>query len=74
MLERLINYPENRNFHSKKFAQFCGFEGSFFTILEVKKVVFGTFSKLRSLVSLWALFLDYKGPLLVVFSARKVDK
>ena len=45
-------------------------------ILGVKKVDFWTFSKLfwSSFRSVWALFLDLEGPLLGVFSARKVDK
>ena len=45
-------------------------------ILGVEKVVFWTFSKLfwSCLGSVWALFLTLKGLLLVVFSARKVDK
>ena len=46
----------------QKFAHFDGFEGSFLTTLGVKKVVFGTFSKLfgSCLGSVWALFLDLK--------------
>ena len=60
----------------QNFAHFGRFEGSFLTILGVKKVDFLTFSKLfwSSLRSVWALFLDLEGPLLGVFSARKVDK
>ena len=46
----------------QKFAHFDGFGGSFLTNLGVKKVVFGTFSKLfgSCLGSVWALFLDLK--------------
>ena len=42
----------------QKFAHFGGFEGSFLTILEVKKVDFWTFSKLfwTCLGSVWAFF------------------
>ena len=60
----------------QNFAHFGGFEGSFLTILGVKKVVFWTFSKLfwSCLGSVWALFLTLKGLLLGVFSAPKVDK
>ena len=60
----------------QKYAHFGDFEGSFWIILGVKKVVFGTFSKLfwSSLGSVWALFLNPDDPLLVVFSARNVDK
>ena len=60
----------------QKFAHFGGFEGSFLAIFEVKKVIFRTFSKLfwSCLGSVWALFSTLKGPLLGVFSARKVDK
>ena len=57
-----------------KFAHFGRFEGSFLTILGVKKVVFWTFSKLfwSCLGSVWALFLVLKCPLLGVFSALKL--
>ena len=57
-------------------AHFGGFEGSFLTILWVKKVVFWTFSKLfwSCLGSVWALFSTLKGLLLSVFSAPKVHK
>ena len=60
----------------EKLAYFGSFEGSFLTILGVEKVIFWTFSKLfwSCLRSVWALFLDLEGPLLGVFSARKVDK
>ena len=70
-LERLINDLENRDFLSK----FDHFETSILTILGVEKVIFWTFSKLfwSCLGSIRALFLDLKGPLLGVFSARKVD-
>ena len=49
----------------QKFAHFGRFEGSFLTILGVKKVDFSTFSKLfwSCLGSVWALFLTLKGPL-----------
>ena len=59
----------------QKLAHFGGFDGSFLTILGVKKVVFWTFGKLFWSCSgfVRALFLDLKGPLLGVFSARKVD-
>ena len=59
-----------------KFAHFGGFEGSFLTILWVKKVVFWTFSKLfwSCLVSIWALFSYLKGPLLGAFIPLNVDK
>ena len=59
----------------QNWAHFGGFEGSFLTILGVKKVVFWTFSKLfwSCLVSVWALFSVLKGLLLGVFSAPKVD-
>ena len=42
----------------QKFAHFGNFEGSFLTILGVKKVVFWTFSKLfwSRLGSVWASF------------------
>ena len=58
------------------FAHFNGFEGSFLTILGVKKVVFWTFSKIfwSCLRSVRALFSTLKGLLLVVFPAPKVDK
>ena len=44
--------------------------------LVVEKVVFWTFSKLfySCLGSVWVLFSNLKGVLLVVFSAQKVDK
>ena len=60
----------------QNFAHFDRFEGSFLTILGVKKVVFWTFSKLfRScLGSVWALFPALKGLLSGVFTAQKVDK
>ena len=53
----------------QKFAHFGRFEGSFLTILGVKKVDFWTFSKLfwTCLGSVWALFLASKGLLLGVF-------
>ena len=53
----------------QKLAYFGQFEGSFLTILGVKKVDFWTFSKLfwTCLGSVWALFLASKGPLLGVF-------
>ena len=53
----------------EKMAHFGGFEGSFLTILWVKKVVFWTFSKMfwSCLECVWALFLTLKGPLLGVF-------
>ena len=48
----------------QNFAHFGRFEGSFLTILEVKKVDFWTFSKLfwSCLGSVWALFLVLKCP------------
>ena len=54
-------------------AHFGGFDGSFLTILGVKKVVFWTFSKLfwSCLGSVWALFLVLKDALLCVLSAPK---
>ena len=60
----------------QQFDHFGRFEGSFLTILGVKKVDFWTFSKLfwTCLGSVWALFLASKGLLLSVFSALKVDK
>ena len=60
----------------QKFAHFGGFEGSFLTILGVKKVDFWTFSKLfwTCLGSVWAMFSVLKGPLLNVFSAEKVHQ
>ena len=53
----------------QNFAHFGRFEGSFLTILGVKKVDFSTFSKLfwTCLGSVWALFLPSKGLLLGVF-------
>ena len=53
----------------QKFAHFGRFEGSFLTILGVKKLDFSTFSKLfcTFLGSVWALFLASKGLLLGVF-------
>ena len=53
----------------QNFAQFGRFEGSFLTILGVKKVDFWTFSKLfwTCLGSVWALFSASKGLLLGVF-------
>ena len=55
----------------QKFAYFGRSEGSFLTILGVKKVVFWTFSKLfRSCLGKFkALFSVLKGPLLREFSA-----
>ena len=49
--------PKIENF-GQKYAHFGSFEGSFWTILGVKKVVFWTFSKLfgSCLGSVWALF------------------
>ena len=60
----------------QNFAHFGRFEGSFLTILGVKKVVFWTFSKLfwTCLGSVWALFSASKSLLLFVFSGLKVDK
>ena len=57
-------------------AHFGGFDGSFLTILVVKKVVFWTFSKLlcSCLGSVWALFLVLKDALLRVLSAPKIYK
>ena len=53
----------------QNFAHFDRFEGSFLTILGVKKVDFWTFSKLfwSCLGSVWALFSPSKGLLLGVF-------
>ena len=53
----------------QNFAHFGRFEGSFLTILGVKKVDFAIFSKLfwTCLGSVWALFLASKGLLLGVF-------
>ena len=53
----------------QNFAHFGRFEGSFLTILGVKKVDFATFSKLfwTCLGYVWALFLASKGLLLCVF-------
>ena len=50
--------------------------GHFGPFWGVKKVVFGTFSKLfgSCLGSVWALFLDLKDKLLGDFSAPKVHK
>ena len=52
-----------------KIAHFGRFDGSFLTILGVKKVDFWTFSKLfwTCLGSVWALFSASKGLLLGVF-------
>ena len=60
----------------QNWAHFGGFEGSFLTILGVKKVVFWTFSKLfwSYLGSVWALFSALKGLLLNLFAALKDDK
>ena len=60
----------------KHLAHFGGFDGSFLTILGVKKVVFWPFSKLfwSCLGIVWALFLNLKGLLLIAFLARKVEK
>ena len=60
----------------QNFAHFGRFEGSFLTILGVKKVDFWTFSKLfwTCLGSVWALFLYLKGPLLGIFIPVKDDK
>ena len=57
----------------QNFAHFGRFEGSFLTILGVKKVDFWTFSKLfwSCLGSVWALFLVLKDALLRVLSAPK---
>ena len=59
----------------QNFAHFGRFEVSFLTILGFKKVAFWTFSKLfwNCFGSVLA-FLTLKCLLLVVFSARKVDK
>ena len=67
--------PKIENF-GQKIAHFDRFEGSFLTILRVKKVKFWTFSKLfeSCLGSVWALFLVLKGPLVVVFQLLKLDK
>ena len=53
----------------QNFAHFGRFEGSFLTILGVKKVDFLTFSKLfwTCLGSVWSLFSASKGLLLGVF-------
>ena len=55
--------PPKIKIFDQKYAHFGGFEGSFLTILEVKKVIFWTFSKLfwSCLVSVWALFLVFNG-------------
>ena len=55
----------------QKFAHFRGFEGSFLTILGVKKVVFWTFSKFfkSCIESIWALVLTLKNQLLREFPA-----
>ena len=60
----------------QNFAHFCRFEGSFLTILGVKKVDFWTFSKLfwSCLGSVWALFSYLKGPLLGAFIPLNVVK
>ena len=60
---------------SQNLATFDVFDGTFLTILGVKKVVFWTFGKLFWSCSgfVRALFLDLKGPFLGVFSARKVE-
>ena len=60
----------------QKFVHFGGFEGSFSTILSVKKVVFSTFSKLfwNRLGSFSALLSALKGLLLDVFSVLKAYK
>ena len=59
----------------QKYAHFGSVEGSFLTILGVKKVILWTFSKLfwSCLGSVRALFSTLKGPLLCAFSAPKVD-
>ena len=53
----------------QKFAHFGRFEGSFLTILGVKKVDFSTIPKLfwTCLESVWVLFLALKDLLLGVF-------
>ena len=60
----------------QKFAHFGRFQGSFSTILVVKKVVFSTFSKLfwNHLKSFKAFFLSIKGLFLIVFSAIKFNE
>ena len=61
---------------TKKATFFCQSCHPCFDHFGLKKVDFLTFSKLFwcSFRSVWALFLNLEGPLLVVFSARKVDK
>ena len=60
----------------QNFAHFGRFEGSFLTILGVKKVDFWTFSKLfwTCLGSVWALFLYLNGPFLGAFILLNVVK
>ena len=58
-----------------KIGTFSQFYTRVWTILGIEKVVFWTFLKLfwSCLGSVWALFSTLKGPLLGVFSTRKVD-
>ena len=61
--------------YTQKSTFFAKVDTRVLTILGVKKVVFWNFEKLfwSCLGFVRALFLDLEGPLLVVFSARKVD-
>ena len=57
-----MNDPENEIF-VHKFAHFSGIEGSFLTILVVKKVVFLTFSKLlRSFRNFLSIVFGFERP------------